>query len=185
MFLTSVYAGSGSRDRGGLTNPKRCIITWVAMKRLARTWPLLIGLAAALCAWLALRSTRDGPLLVRCATRTAGTASPGSYEVQITNLSSHAYAYGVETEALVGQSWTVIRPRGLERYNSTTCGWLPGHSQCTVQITAPDSQTRFELNYERVPTRVENWVSWAFTWAGVKYPLSPRSRHLTVYPQAR
>jgi len=147
------------------------------MKRII---PVAILVIAAICGvslWVARGSSSGRPLIVTFLGRTNNLYSL----LGITNRSRHDMAFKVEVEALGPRGWGPIR-YNMDRANSSAGGWLGGCSNTLIRVTAPEKDARLYLTYQRVPTQMENYISWTLAPLGIGSPLQPHSRTVLIYP---
>ncbi len=155
------------------------------MKRLLPILLIVVGLVCATSVWLAYKGSGGGPLDFKVVGRTNDAVGVSCAVVVISNRASRAFAYTLDVQSLGRDGWEQLA-QNLQARSGTAfsaAGWLGGGSNVLVQVAVPEKQTRFYLSYRRVPTSVENLVSWTLGAVGIRSPLSPRRNEMLVYPE--
>ncbi len=150
------------------------------MKRIGIGIALFILGVTVTCVWLAHGGSRTGSLQAGFIGRT--NVAGGGYSVLgLTNRTSRDVAFKVEVQALGPQGWGNVL-YNTEGPNSVCTGWIGGHSNALVQVAAPERDVRFCLTYERVPNRLENYISWSLVALRMKPPFPPHSMTVLLSP---
>ena len=158
------------------------------MKRYAPVVAVLLVAIAGVFFLLALDgSSQNGSLVVVFLSQTNANATVSYAILGLTNRSSYPVAYKVDVEALGRGGWGPIRynPRDLQHPDTSCAGWLGRGSNALVELAGPQESVRFCVSYQRVPSRMENHISWALTSLRITYPLNPRMKTLLVYPKEK
>ncbi len=153
-----------------------------------RYWPvavLVLAAAGLLAVWLGRSSGRAGPLTVTFLGSSNPNSTLGYSTLEITNRSSQAFAYLLEVETQGSAGWGTIRYQRDDPLAPQTsiAGWVSGGSNALLQIAAPQNRLRYVFRYQRVPSRLENYVSWTLASVGIRSPFAPRKNTVLIYPK--
>jgi hypothetical protein len=153
------------------------------MKPWARALGLLLVALIFVCLWGSLHPGPSVPLTARYLYHTNIANGHGVAFLEISNRSLREFSYTVDSELFVDQRWgRLLYHLNSSGPNSSCSGWLEPRSNVVVQVAAPEKDERFCLSYCRVPTRPENYLSWCFTWVGVRYPFAQKETTIFIYP---
>jgi hypothetical protein len=103
--------------------------------------------------------------------------------VLLTNKSVPPLTYTATAETRLGAAGWARVQSGEASANNSCSGWVGGHSNLTIQVFAPEKDSRISISYERVPSRVENWITWTFSSVRIRPPFRPTRHTMFIYPE--